>query len=359
MPMLIKKTFYTLMIAAAALTAGSASAAPKIYAGKMRDADLVPSLPLEEHWQRAVKAYEEGDNREAVKHFNVLSVNSADSPEGQSANYYLGLCYYERQEYDWANEAFTRYIKGHGEPEHFEEAIRYKFAIAEHLRGGAKRRFYGTKHLPRWADGKRQALDIYDEVIVAMPLSDYAARALYAKGCLQKELQRYKDAVESLQAVVKRFPKHEMAPEAYLEINQVYLDQCKTEFQNPDLIAFAEMNVRRFRRDFPKEPRIRDAEQDVMRTKEVYAQGLYDIGIFYEKVKEPLASVIYYDKTVREFPETAVASKCRFRLSKLAPCLLEPEEEEDSAIEDFDAIEFTSLGEKSDDKSITDNSRGE
>lgn len=171
--------------------------------------------------------------------------------------------------------------------------------------------------------GRTLALKIYDEVIAALPSNDLAARALYAKGCLHWQIKEYRRAIEDFQLVIRRFPKHELAPESYVAISSIFVDQSQTEFQNPDILSFAEINLRRFKQEFPREQRIVDVEQDLASIKEFYAQGLYDTGRFYERIHKPCASIIYYKNAIKQFPDTNVAKCARERLNILMPCSTE------------------------------------
>ena len=92
------------------------------------------------------------------------------------------------------------------------------------------------------------------------------------------------------------------------------MEQSATEFQNPDVLEFAQINLRRFKHDFPKEPRISQVEEDVLAIKEIYAKGLYDTGLFYERVGKPHASRIYYQNAIKQFPETHIAQLSQKRL---------------------------------------------
>ncbi len=150
------------------------------------------------------------------------------------------------------------------------------------------------------------------------PSHELAVQSLYSKGWLLWEDRDFKGSVDAFQTVVRRFPKHELTPNSYLLINHVYLEQALFEFQNPDLLALAEINTQRFIRAFPKEERIADAEDSVRCVREVYAKGLYDIGIFYEKTDKPRAAILYYRNTISRFPDTGFARAARERLD----CLL-------------------------------------
>lgn len=277
------------------------------------------TLPVQEHFSLGINALENKDWNEAAKQFRIITVNFPASPYGQEAHYYLGIAYGYLHEFDFANESFTKYLKVVNNPKFFQETIQFKFEIAENFKKGAKRRFFGTKQMPKWASGQSMALEIYDEVISAVPSHEIAAKALISKGNLLWSLKDYREAVDSFHMVIKRFPKHELAPECYLLITKVYLEQSRYEFQNPDILAFAQINLRKFKQDFPREERLIEAEADVLSIKEIYARGLYDTGQFYERIEHPRASIIYYQNAINQFPETVVANLCRKRLEILCP----------------------------------------
>lgn len=289
-------------------------AAYTIKDGCLVNTNSVPEFSAEEHYNAAVEAYNQGNWIECARHFFIVMEGFPQSAYAQESAFYLAVCYYNLAEYDQANATFTLYLQGKDHPRLFQESIEYKFAIAEKFRSGARRRLFGYKELPKWATGGTLALSIYDEVIAALPCNDLAAQALYAKALLLRSRRDFRESIECLQVAVRRFPKHELAPEFYLLINQIYLDQCRLEFQNPDILAFAEINFRRFKQNFPKEERLAEAESDVQAIKEVYGGGLSDTGYFYERIQRPRASVIYYQTAIRLFPDTYAAEFAKSRL---------------------------------------------
>lgn len=281
------------------------------------DSEDIATFSAEKHYEIACSAMEHRHWKEAAKHFRIVSLNFPTTAFGQDAPYYLGICYFNYKEYDAANEAFSKYLRCHSNPEFFEEAITYKFEIANRFKDGAKRRFFGVRKLPKWASGHELALEIYDEVIAAVPCHDLAAWSLYAKGDLFRRDMAYRESVEVYQQLIKRFPKHELAPESYFAISYVYLEQSRYELQNPDLLALAQINFRRFQQDFPRDERLTETEANVCRLKESYAKALYDIGRLYERRKYPDAAVLYYRRAIVQFPDTRVAQLCECRLSEL------------------------------------------
>lgn len=294
-----------------------------IYNGKLMDSANVPEFSPDEHYERGVNAFNQGDYDEAVRHFNVISLNFPHSGCYSDSLYYLGISYYHLAEFDFSNEAFNNYIKCESSPRYFEEAITYKLDMANQFSNGAKRRPFKTKLMPKWAPAKALAIQIYNEVIAALPCHDLAAQAIWAKARVLWEDYEFKGSVEAFQQLIRRFPKHEYAPAAYLCINEVYYSQAQFEFHNPDLLALAQINVKRFQKDFPKDERVEEAKQYVQEIKELYAKGLFETGQFYERKSKPTASIIYYRSAIEQFPDTNYAKCCRRRLNLLTEGCLE------------------------------------
>jgi len=300
------------------LTATSqVNAAWTLKNGHLIDTQEVATLSVSEHYELGIENLNCQNWINAATNFKVVAKCFPLSIYGQDANYYLGVALFQMEEFDFANDAFSDYIGAKNHPKFFIEAIEYKFCIAEAFKKGATRRFFSKKQLPKWASGQALGLTIYDEVITALPSHEFAVRSLYSKANLLLQMKQYRESIDSLQLLVKRFPKHELAPESYMLITTIYLEQSKCEFQNPDILAFAEINVRRFKAEFPREERVIEAENSILEIKEVYAKGLYETGQFYERIEEPRASVIYYQNAIIQFPDTAVARLCEKRLSYL------------------------------------------
>jgi outer membrane protein assembly factor BamD (BamD/ComL family) len=290
-----------------------------VYASKSK-----PFLSQEEaqryliqHYNKGSRYYNQGSWRLAMDEFEKVVYFFPNSAEAAEAYYYLGVCYFERKEYDFANQAFSNYLRAGGQPAFFEDAVYYKFCIAEHFRCGKKRRPLTFRYFPKWMPGETMALSIYDEVVVAMPNSDLAVNALYAKAQLLQKMETFREAVETYQVLIRRFPKHEMTPMCYLKIAETYSQQSVYEFQNPDILALAELNARKFKEEFPRETKLELVEGYVQRIKEMYAKGLCDMGLFYERMGHPKAGEIYFRSSIEEFPDTRVADYCRYHLKCL------------------------------------------
>ncbi|CUI17587.1 conserved hypothetical protein [Candidatus Protochlamydia naegleriophila] len=272
---------------------------------------------LIQHYNCGCHHYNRKEWRQASNEFEKVIHFFPDSEEAAEAYYYLGICFFEMKEYDFSNQAFSNYITASTQPSFFEDAVYYKFCIAEHFKRGKKRRPLTYRYFPKWLPGQTLALTIYDEVVVALPNHDLTVCALYSKAELLQKMENYREAIDTYQTLIRRFPKHEMTPTCYLKIAESYCQQSVYEFQNPDILALAELNARKFKEEFPRDEKVEEAEGYVSRIKEMYAKGLCDVGLFYERMSQPGAAAIYYQSSIEEFPETRVADFCRARLKCL------------------------------------------
>lgn len=285
--------------------------------GRLVDTKELATLSPKEHHEVATSAFENGDFETAACNFQIIAKSFPLSAYAEDAHYYLGICMFNLKEFDFANDAFCEYIAAKNHPKYLIEAVNYKFCIAEEFKNGANKRMFGKKQLPKWASGEGLSLTIYDEVITALPGHDLAAKALFSKASLMHRMRQYRDSIDALNLVIKRFPKNELAPESYLSITKIYFEQAHAEFQNPDILAFAELNVRKFKAQFPRDEKVIEAENIVLEMKELFAKGLYETGRFYERIKQPNASVIYYQNAISQFPGTLIAELCEKRLQVL------------------------------------------
>ncbi len=297
-------------------------AAPFVQAQEIQPDEV---LPLEEHEGPTVQefysymqeAIDDADWWSAIDFGQIVLYHFPDSPFGQEIPFFIGMAYLQLGQHELANESLSEYLKKSTSPKHFEEAIDAKFAIAEFFREGGKKRLFGSHKMPAILPGKEDSLVIYDEIIASMPHHELAAKAMLGKAEIQAYYEDFRPSVETLHLLIRRFPKHELAAESYLRINQVYLSQAATQQLDPDLLDLADVNLRKFKLTFPREPRIAAAETALSEMKEIFAQNLLETGHFYKKRKQMDASIIYFSKIVAKYPDSKAAVTAREQLVEL------------------------------------------
>lgn len=250
-----------------------------------------------------------------VDYAELISYNFPESPFASEAAFLIGKAYFNLGQLELANDQFSVYLNNLGGAKHFEEAIQLKFQIAEAFRTGVKKRLFGSHKMPAWLSAEEDAVKIYEEVITTLPHHDIAAKAMLGKAKILALIEDFKPSVETLQQLIRRFPKHELAAEAYLEIGRVYLEQCRVESLDSDLLDLAEVNLRRFKQAFPRESKIEEAEKLYFSMQELFARNILEIGEFFQKTHKPSAAQIYFSKVTGKFPKSEAAALVREKYS--------------------------------------------
>ncbi len=311
---LLKKLSLALVLLSAPLTA-----AYTIKDGKVMNTEEVATMSVQEHWGLLLEAVQTENWEVVIQQSTIMIQNFPDSPFYQESFYFFAMGSFHRGDYDVANQYLSTYLKKQTALQHFREAIELKFQIAEKFCNGYKKHIGGIQLLPKWMPAKDEAIEIYDEVINALPNDDLAAKALFGKGKLVLDQDEYNSSIEIFQTLIRRFPKHPLAPEAYVAIARVYLIESKERYPDADFLDLATINLKKFRQDFPSDDRLAVAEDILSDMQEVYAKSFYEIAQFYERTKKPHASILYYSKIVKTFPNTKAAENSKKRLHALRP----------------------------------------
>lgn len=285
--------------------------------GKLIKSEEVATMSVQEHYSAAIDAYQKQNWDELVHQSLIVIKNFSSSPFALESYFYLGVGYFHTGEFEYANRFLTTYLKKQATPKFFEEAIQYKFKIAEKYHRGAKKHVLGWETMPKWIPAREEAIAVYDEVITALPHHELAAHALFGKAKLLLKEEEYKSSIETYQTLIRRFQKHPLAAESYIGVAQVYLVQSQAEYPDQDYLDLAEINMRKFKHDFPGEEKLAVAEKMLLDMKEVFASDLYDTGRFYERTSKPHAAYIYYTRIIAKYPETRVSQLANKRLGRM------------------------------------------
>lgn len=287
--------------------------------GKLIKNEESATLSVQEHYSAATEAFETKQGGELLRQARIVIRNFPGTPFADEAYYYMGVGYFWTEEWELSSRFLTRYLKKNSAPKFFEEAIRYKFEIAQHYSSGAKKHVFGFQSLPKWIPARHEAIAIYDEVITALPHHELSAQSLFGKAQLLLAEEEYKSSIDTYQMLIRRFPCHPLAADAYIGIAQVYLAQSQQSYPDQDFLDLAEINLQKFLLAFPRVEKGVLCKELFAQMQEVYAKDFYDTARFYERTKKPSAASIYYTYIMAKYPDTRVALLARKRQSQLPP----------------------------------------
>ena len=98
---------------------------------------------------------------------------------------------------DLSNKEFSTFLKLKGSARHFEDAMRYKFFIAEKFQNGYYGHLFGVSALPRLEPQWDTAYELYEEVTMVLPRSELAGKAMFQKAIMLRADERFEESVET------------------------------------------------------------------------------------------------------------------------------------------------------------------
>lgn len=244
----------------------------------------------------------------------ILAI-APQSPFASEATFCVGVAYFHLKDYDLANQYFSTFLEKYATPNYFEESVEYKYKIAYEFEMGSGRHMFGVEALPKWVNAWEDALEIYEEVIKTLPNSEVAGKALFRKAAMQYKERKAKESIETYRMITRKFPKHPLAPESYLEIAKILFNHSNNDYPDKDFLEQARMNAQRFRRDFPSEHRIQEVEKLLVQMEDVYAEDLWGSAKYFEKKKNFDAARLYLEKIARLYPESTYAKEAVAKLN--------------------------------------------
>lgn len=271
-----------------------------------------------DYYHLILTCYQEQNWKGVLQYAKALLANYEDSPFNAEACYYKGVAFFHLADYDMANVSLGQYLKCETTPKYFEEALEYKYKIGEKFYEGARKHILGLEKLPKVVPAKDEALEIFEQIITTLPRHDLTARSLYKKGAVLTDFEDYKPSVEAFQVLIRRFPKHFLAPQAFLGIQKVYLKQAQLEFPDPDVLELAYINIQRFKESFPTDQRIEEAKKMLSLMQDCFAKELFETASFYERTKKYEAALLYHGSVIAQYPESSYATRSQKQMQILS-----------------------------------------
>ena len=254
----------------------------------------------------------------AVKEHSKKVIDFAsDSPFIGDLYFYMGAAHFHQKDFDKANYYFSKFLKDHNSPKYFEEALIYKFEIAEQFQKGAKKHLFGAEKMPKLTSAWEDAYFLYDEVITTLPRHEVAAKALFNKATMMRVEEKFAESIEIFQTLIRRFPKNPLAPKSYIAIAEAYCAESKNVFPDRDFLDQARLNVKKFKRDFPSDERVVQVDKMLSSMQDNYAEDLWDSANYFARKKKMQSCILYYTSIVRKFPESKFAPKALKKISEL------------------------------------------
>ncbi len=265
-----------------------------------------------EQFEWAESFAKDGDLDMAIKKHEQLIKCYPTSSYAATSQYRIGELYLEKGNRSEAFWAFQKVIENYPRTSLIDKIVAKEFEIANSFFDRKRKRF---AKIPIPTSVK--TAELFEKIVENEPFGKYAAESQYKSGLSylrEKDWERAKDA---LQKVVDNYSESKWAEEASYQI--IWFSLKKSPKIATDLTSLEETidKCKEFKRTFPESKRGKATERIIEDAHRRKAEKLYQIGLFYEKRRERKAALIYYEKTIRLYPETEAAKTAEERLKKL------------------------------------------
>lgn len=222
--------------------------------------------------------------------------------------FFTAVAYFHIDDPGVSNDYLTKFLEKDGSSRYFEEALKYKYFIAEKFENGYYGHLWGVQALPRIESMWQEAYLLYDEVITTLPRSDVAAKALFRKSCMYLKDDKFEDSIEGFSSVIRRFSNNALAQDAYVQIMKVYKQQIKVQYLDPKCYEFALLNKKRFELAYPSSPLKVQMEEEELDIIDLYAEDIYKSALYFDKKKKIESAKMYLQSLVAKYPKSRYAS---------------------------------------------------
>ncbi len=262
---------------------------------------------------KARTAEEAGEEGRAFKAYTQVIKKYPNSVYAAEALFRTGLIQQKQRKYHKAFQTYQLLVAGYPNSEKFNQVIGEQYRIASDLAEGKRAKTWS------WFPGfksRERAVAYFETIVITAPYSDYAPLALMNAARGYKKMNETPAAIDALDRMINTYPRNVLTPDAYLRIAETHAslvdgpayDQASTQ----DAITYFEDYMILF----PGHNGMASAEKGLADMKSVLARSKMVIGDYYFKHRKNYkAAKVFYNEAITAYPDSAVATEAREKLT--------------------------------------------
>jgi len=224
------------------------------------------------------------------------------SPLAAKAQFRIGEIYQLNGDWQRAFKAYKKVIDNYPGSDLVTESIGRQFAIGE---------VRTQKDTGRFSFFRKDPSDMLSQTVDAAPYAAGAVKALYDLGHYQFRRGEYPECLETFDRLTNNYPESEYTEQAEFEAAQAAFKLYRKQENNNVMLTSAGNRLARFLVKYP-DGRNRPAAESLDRqVRELLAEKVLAVAEFYAKNKQAKAAGVYYQKVIRDYPDTAAAEKAK------------------------------------------------
>lgn len=264
---------------------------------------------------QASAIYSNGNHEKARTTFRDVIKNYPTSLLAPEAYYQIAKIRLEQKKIDKAYEAFGHIVGEYPNYPNFNGLLKEMFELAEKISNEKTASVFGF-----WNYRDRDAaIKAFEKIVTVAPYSDYAPRALFLIARLYKEKSEPLSAIDAYERLIGSYPNHPLTPDTYLALADTYKGMIAGAPYDQGATQQAIQYYQDFIAQFPADPRLSEAQGNLLRMQEMLAQGKYDLAIFYYEKRGNIAAATNLLKEVIQIaPTSPISEKAQKLLEKIS-----------------------------------------
>lgn len=275
-----------------------------VFASEQNTFEEVKSLSQQKKWNQVIDVA------------TTMEKNYSESLFLKEVYFFLGKAYFHDGDSDLANRYFTKFLESDGASIYFEEAISYKYFIAEKFENGHYGHLFGVKVLPRLEPMWEVAYQLYDEVMYTLPRHEVAAKAMFNKARMLAYDTSFDEANDTLTNLIRRFPKNILAQKAYVQIVKNYNAKVCYEYLDPRAYEFAMINQKKFANSYPSSTLRKEMDEQVLAITDLFAEDVYKSAMYFDKKDNKESALMYYRSLLQKYPKSKFALRAANKIAE-------------------------------------------
>jgi outer membrane protein assembly factor BamD len=236
------------------------------------------------------------------------------------AEFLIGRCLEMRGRDEAAFDAYQNITKKYPRSQNYEDVLWRQYEISNRFLGGEFFRILWG-YLPLYSSMDETA-KMYGKIVDSGPYSSVAPHAQLKIGAAREKQKDYEQAVKAYETAADRYHNlPDIAADAMYRAAFSYQKQATAAEYDQGMATKAIAAYTDFTTFYPEDKRVAEAQKAITSLKAEQVRGNFGIAKYYEKNKQWVGAVVYYNEVLQMDPNSPYAAQARQRIEALKPLM--------------------------------------
>ena len=234
------------------------------------------------------------------------------------AQYLVGRCLEAKGMDEQAFKEYQKLLEKYPKSVNYEEVLHRQYEIANRFLGGEWFKLWN--YIPFFPSMEKTA-GLFEKVVKNGPYSDVAPEAQLKVGAAREKQGNYPDAVKAYERAADRYhDRQQIAADAVFKQALAFQKQAAKAEYDQSTAAQAIGAFTDFLTLYPNDPRVAEAQKQIIALKTEQARGNFETAKYYERRQKWLGARTYYNEVVNLLlndPNSPYAVQARERIEAI------------------------------------------